>query len=112
MGISNQLKGSKIYLDANIFIYLLEGYSEFVPVLTQLFALIDKDTLSPVTSELTLAEVLVKPIMNKNIALEQTYTNIIQTSASLKVSSITRDILISAAKLRANISNSFRLPDA
>lgn len=110
MGVKYQMAGKEIYLDANIFIYLLEGYEELTPLLTQLFKLIDAGSLRAVTSELTLAETLVKPMSDKNLSLQQAYKNALQTSSGLEVRPITRDILISAAQLRADLS--VRLPDA
>jgi predicted nucleic acid-binding protein len=78
--------------------------------LTQLFKLIDTGSLRAVTSELTLAETLVKPMSNKNLSLQKAYQSALQTSPGLDVRPITRDILISAAQLRADLS--VRLPDA
>ena len=49
---------SLVYLDTNIFICALEGYQVFRPVLTTLFDARDKNTLTAVTTMLTLAEVL------------------------------------------------------
>jgi len=48
----------RVYLGTSIFIYALEGYPVFRPVLTTLFETLDKNTLTAVTSVLTLAEVL------------------------------------------------------
>lgn len=62
MGLSNTISGSRIYLDTNIFIYAIEGYPEYQSILTSLFSLFDEGTYSAVTSELTLAEVLIKPM--------------------------------------------------
>lgn len=103
-----------VYLDANIFIYLLEGYAEFASVLLQLVDLIDAGKVQAFTSELSLAETLVKPIMDGNLNLQHLYETTIQTSASLQVCPLTRDILMLAAKLRAKSkkSSSIRLPDA
>jgi predicted nucleic acid-binding protein len=115
MGINYELRQGNIYLDANVFIYLLEGYAEFIPVLLQLVDCIDSGRLQAFTSELSLAETLVKPIVDKNLSLQNLYENTIQTSTSLHVGSVDRDILILAAKLRAKSkanSNSIRLPDA
>ncbi len=50
------LHGKRIYIDTNIFIYAVEGYSEFVEPLTSFFSAIDNSELEAVTSELTLAE--------------------------------------------------------
>ena len=113
MGVTQKIAGKEIYLDANIFIYLLEGYDELTPWLTQIFAFIDKGILRAVTSELTLAETLVKPLINKNLALQQIYQSAIQTSPELEVKPISREILIKAAQLRADLNSStIRLPDA
>lgn len=111
MGIINVIEGGRVYLDANIFIYALEGYPEFAAELAEIFAMIDNGGLQAVTSELTLAETLVKPIMDGNAALEQTYKEIIQSGGGLGVEPINRNILIEAAHLRAK-NVQLRLPDA
>ena len=110
MGLNKTLLGSTVYLDTNIFIYALEGYVEYMDILAFLFSLIDKKKLLAVTSELTLAESLVKPMLDNNIALQQSYKQAIQPTESLEISPITRDILIDAAELRATYS--VQLPDA
>ena len=46
----------RVYLDTNIFIYALEGYPTFQTALIMLFDALDRQALSAVTSELTLAE--------------------------------------------------------
>jgi len=109
MGMSYKISGKSIYLDANIFIYLLEGYAEYVPLLKQLFDLIDQRKLLAVTSELSLAETLVKPIADKNATLQAVYKSVIQTSDQLNAVPISREILIKAAQIR---TQTLRLPDA
>ncbi len=66
------IQAQRIYLDVNIFIYWLEEYLPYVQMLTELFQLIDNGQLQAVTSELTLAEALVKPIMDDDNNLQQT----------------------------------------
>ena len=83
MGIIETITGPKIYLDTNIFIYALEGYPEYESILTSLFNLIDNGTYTAVTSELTLAEALIKPLMDNNDNLQLTYEEILQSSDSL-----------------------------
>ncbi len=46
--------------------YALEGYPAFQPILTPLFETIDCGDIQAVTSELTLAEVLVKPLLDRS----------------------------------------------
>ena len=67
------IKGERIYLDTNIIIYAMEGYTEYASSLATLFAAIDEGKLSAVNSELTLAESLVQPMMNDNAHLQKIY---------------------------------------
>lgn len=110
MGILNVIQGNKLYLDTNIWIYALEGYPAFIQDLNQLFQSIAQGNLNAVTSELSLAEALVKPFQNQNLAQQQTYKQFISSSQNLSVIPISRDILIEAARLRGSIN--IKIPDA
>lgn len=110
MVVLNAIRGRRVYLDTNVFIYALEGYADFVDDLTELFASIDAGNIRAVTSELTLAEVLVRPLIDGNIERQTTYQQALQSSEVLEVVPVSRDVLIEAARLRA-IAN-LRLPDA
>ncbi|MBE8989145.1 type II toxin-antitoxin system VapC family toxin [Nostoc sp. LEGE 12450] len=110
MGILDAIQGTKVYLDTNIWIYALEGHPAFAQDLTQLFQSIDRGNLSVVTSELSLAEVLVKPFQNHDLAQQTTYQQLISNSQNLTVIPVSRQILIEAAQLRASIN--IKLPDA
>jgi predicted nucleic acid-binding protein len=111
MGISQTVSGSLIYLDANIFIYALEGYSEFLKILTDLFDMIDDGRVRACTSELTLAETLIKPMADNNILLQEIYEDAIRTEGFLEVIPADRKILIKAARIRSQNIH-LRLPDA
>lgn len=111
MGLSNTISGSRIYLDTNIFIYAIEGYPEYQSILTSLFRLFDEGTYSAVTSELTLAEVLIKPMKENKKEIQQLYEELLRPSDVLTISTIDRQILIDAAKIRAS-SDAILLPDA
>lgn len=111
MGIADVIKGKRIYIDTNIFIYALEGYPEFAEALTLFFTAIDEGMVKAVTSELSLAESLAKPLMDDNTALENLYLEVFQSSLSLRLVPISRQILIEAARLRAK-SKILKLPDA
>jgi predicted nucleic acid-binding protein len=110
MGILTAIQGNRVYLDTNIWIYALEGYPLFVQDLTQLLQTIDQGNLSAVTSELSIAEVLVKPFQNQDLIQQATYKQVISSSQNLSVIPVNRQILIEAAKLRANVN--IKLPDA
>jgi len=108
--ILNAIQGERVYLDTNIFIYALEAYPAFVDELTELFESLDEGNLSAVTSELTLAEVLVRPFIDGNIERQTAYQHALQSSEVLEVVPVSRDVLIEAARLRS-VAN-LRLPDA
>lgn len=59
--------GSRIYLDTNVWIYALEGFESFNVPLAELFARVDNEEITAVTSELTLAEGTGHPPFNRSI---------------------------------------------
>ncbi len=103
--------GSRVYLDANVWIYALEGFEPFSEALKRLFERVDRSDLIAVTSELTVAEVLVKPFSSSKVALQQLYLETLQSGEGLIVVPLDRSVLIEAAKLRAGHA-SIKLPDA
>jgi len=111
MGIIDAIQGKRVYLETNIFIYALEAFPEYVETLTSLFRAFDEGRLTAVTSELTLAELLIKPLVDNNDHLQQVYQDTIQSSDNLDVIPISREVLINAAKIRAQ-STTIHLPDA
>ena len=99
-----------VYLDTNIFIYAVEDFGGIGNKLRALFARFDRGELHAVTSELTLAEVLVKPIRDGNAVARDTYTRILQSTPSLTVAPVDRAVLLEAARIRS--SSAMKLPDA
>jgi len=104
------LFGQRVYLDTNIFIYAYEAHPRFVEEVTALFQSIERGEIQAVTSELTLAEVLVRPIQNKNRTAQRAYRQALQNSAHLIVFPVRAEILVEAARLRATAQ--LTLPDA
>lgn len=111
MGIVDLIADRQIYIDSNPIIYVIEQYPRFIDVLRELFGLIDNAQIIATTSELTLAEVLVKPIRDQLRDLQQSFEERLQTSGGLIVAEIDRPILVRAAEIRA-AQTSLRLPDA
>lgn len=71
------LNGRRVYLDANVFNYTLNAFAPLVPALTRMFLMVDSGQLEAVTSELTLAELLVKPFRDGDLAAQQTCQGIL-----------------------------------
>lgn len=101
MGTIDELNGKTVYLDTNVFVYAIEGFAEYRAFLTELFTAIDRGEVAAVTSELTLAEVLVKPLQRGRDDMVAAYEEMLQTSAHLVVAPIDRATLFAAAEQRA-----------
>lgn len=111
MGLSALPASSRVYLDANVWIYALEGYTAYAVPLKTLFARIDTGEITAITSALTLAEVLVKPFADGNTALQRLYAETLQDRPSLSIVALTRAVLIKAAHLRAQYA-ALKMSDA
>jgi len=101
---------SPVYFDTNIFIYAIDGHEEYQDLLQNMFEHIAENKILVITSELTLAECLVKPMRDENKESIEQYTNHIKTSELLKVKAVSRNILISSADTRNKLG--LKLPDA
>lgn len=108
--LSQELKGQKVYLDANIFIYALEGIQPWAIVLHEIFASLEAGEWQAVTSNLSVAECLVKPFDLGRDDLVQLYRTALSPRTHLTIASLHEEILVSAARLRAQLQ--FKLPDA
>lgn len=109
MELSSISKGI-FYLDANVFIYALEAHPEFIGQVTALFEVIAATGSTSVTSELTLAECLVKPFQKQDVGAQMQYEQHISPSEALLVIPVSRQILKDAAQLRAFFKNKCRIP--
>lgn len=107
----NRFVDQKIYIDANIFIYAVEGFDNYSPVLLHLFEMIDSGKTYAVTSELTLSECLVKPHKENRMDIADVYESFLKSTGTLNIKEVNRDILIAAAKIRAK-EIALKLPDA
>jgi predicted nucleic acid-binding protein len=97
----------RLYLDANVFIYAIEGHPDIAEPLRRLFDLLRANRGIGVTSELTLAEVLPRA----SSVQRQSYLNMIVWSRIFDLHPVSRDILIETAKYR-EMAGMPKLPDA
>jgi predicted nucleic acid-binding protein len=101
----------RVYLDANVFIAAFENPGAHSDHAWWVLDAVERGRITAVTSELTLAEILIKPLETRDDALAAAYQEIIVSAPGFEVLPVTRVILIDAARLRAARS-SIRLPDA
>ena len=110
MGMTERFAGKQIYLDANVFIYAIEVYPKYSAIATELMTVIDAKILYGVTSELTLAELLVVPLRNKAANAIAAYEAIFLPGQTSKTVAVTRSVLRRSASIRAEFGG--KLPDA
>jgi predicted nucleic acid-binding protein len=106
-GMTDIVAVPRFYLDANVFIYAIEGNADVADPLRQLFDLFRAGRGIGVTSELTLAEVLPKT----SSAQRRNYLNMIVWSRIFDLRPVSRDILIETAEYR-EYAGMPKLPDA
>lgn len=75
------------------------------------FARIDAGERTAITSQPTLAELLVKPLQMGQAQSQRAYLETLQSGTTLTIAPISRAILIDAARLRAQ-QPALELPDA
>lgn len=99
-----------VYLDANIFIYAAEEDSDRGEQARAWIGRVERGELVGVTSELTLAEALPYPMVKAQTTLVEGYLNLLVDRPVLRLRSITRGLILTAARLRADLG--LTTPDA
>lgn len=101
----------KVYIDANVFISAFEHLGAHSDHAWWIFHAIEDGEISGATSEMTLAEILVKPIQASANDLVTAYREMIVSTPGFDVLPVHRAILVGAAELRAH-RPALKLPDA
>ena len=99
-----------IYLDANILIYALEASTQDGVLAGRWLKRIDDGRIIAATSELTIVEVLPRPIAQADTALAEAYRRMLEGSDSFMVLPVSRVVLEGAVLLRAEFGG--ETPDA
>ena len=106
----DEIKGKKIALDTVVFIYALEGNDKFGKRAEQIFIAIEQGECKGFASDLVLAELMVKPLQEGKPEIAEEYASELPNFPNLTFLAPTRDIIITAAKLRSN--SNLKLIDA
>jgi predicted nucleic acid-binding protein len=94
-------EGSRIYLDANIFIYALEGGDDVGSASRALLFALSERPGRAMTSELTLAEVLVRPERERDLDLKRRYMDLLLWRRFIELRPVSRSVLLESARYRA-----------
>jgi predicted nucleic acid-binding protein len=102
--------GDRFYFDTNVIVSTVEQSSIFGQPHFHFIERLDAREIEAVTSELSLAECLVKPLRDRAGDLVAAYLRFLDNRPSLPVLPIDRDVLLGAARIRATLET--KLPDA
>lgn len=93
----------RVYLDSNVFIYALEGGPDFAEPAQLLISRSRASGWTAITSELTLAEVLVRPERLGQFNLKRDYLNLLIHSSAIQLVPVSQGILKESAAYRARV---------
>ena len=110
MELTAKLRNQQPYVDTNIIIYLVEGLSEYAKLLKEIRILLENNQLRLVTSELSMAECLVRPFKFDESEVVSIYLTFLEDSGCFELLPVRNDILIQAARIAAK--SRVKLPDA
>jgi len=104
--------GPRVYLDTNCLVFMKEAFGERADLLVDLVEVASHTSPGRlVSSELTLAETLVRPIARRDAGLIQFYEQTLRPGGWLAVEPVSWAVLRDAAEVRA-LHGSTKLPDA
>lgn len=110
MGWLEDLDGKRVGLDTAPLIYYIEEHPDFGPVLDPFFEAVAEGRIRLVTSTVTLLEVLILPLRQKDDALASKYNDILLSSEHIATVPVTPLTAQTAAELRA--ASRLKTPDA
>lgn len=99
-----------VYVDACVPIYAVEKVRPYCALLAPLWEAVKKQKALIVTSELTLLEVLVKPLREGDAVLQQSFRDALLHAAGVQLVPVALSVLEDAAEVRA--ATGLRTPDA
>jgi predicted nucleic acid-binding protein len=110
MGLISLPGAGIVYVDANSIIYRIEQVAPYLAVTAPLWNALDAGQQEIATSELSVLEVLVKPIQAGNGRLEDLFRRALYNTRGFTLIPIDRFVLEEAARLRAH--HGLKTPDA
>jgi predicted nucleic acid-binding protein len=99
-----------VFVDSATFIYLIEEHEGYLPVVRELFDMVEQGKVNAFSSYLSLLEVLVQPLKKQRLDLVQKYKEILSGARGLRLFPIDGEISEEGARIRAQYG--FRTPDA
>lgn len=102
--------GDHVYLDSNVVITILEHTAPLNRPQKKFIVALETGQVTGISSHLTLAECLVKPMRESNEQAIEAVLQFLEHQEHIELLPVSRDILVKAAQIRA-VSGT-KLPDA
>ena len=100
----------RVLIDTSVWIYCLEQHERFGPAAMTVIDALEAGRFDGVSSELTLLELLVRPLQLDRQDIADEYELLLTHFPNLALEQVTRRILLDAASMRAR--HRLRVPDA
>ena len=94
--------GRRLYLDTNLYIYLLEGIEPHRHRMAALTAEIDRRDIAVIASELIFTELLPRPVRDGRRLLVERYLDLLQQTPRITLVPVDRRVILRAVHLRAD----------
>lgn len=101
-----ELVDQRVYVDANAFVYFLERRPAFYERVLPLFEAAAQGKLQLVTSELTVAELLVQPYKMGRADIAATYRRFLKDEGLIDLIAVSLNVLEAAAASRGTLGGS------
>lgn len=100
----------QLYVETSPFIYYVENHPGYADKMQQIFEDVNTGRIESITSVITLAETLTKPLQTGDKVVEQAYRTLLHQTQHIALIPITSSIAERTADLRARYS--LKTPDA
>lgn len=94
-------KHQRVGLDTSIFIYHFEAHPVFLSLTTVILELVRRGRILGFTSEITVMEILVKPLEQEQQDIADEYETLLDNFPYLKIAIVDRQVSRKASELRA-----------
>ena len=102
MSADRSMLGRRTYLDANLYIYALEGIETYRATMAGLLAAIDRQDVSVIASELLFTELLPRPMKDGRQDLVERYLELFSRTPRIHLVPVDRRVILRSVHLRAD----------
>lgn len=93
--------GDRLYFDANIYIYAVEGFVDWRPTVGRLFQYAEADGRSVIASQALLVELLPKPLARSDQIFVNTYRTMFEKGQNIRLVDIDHSVAMTAVDMCA-----------